>query len=1066
MGATNIPITATTTDFISAVKAAQDSIGNFNKVLNKDLIDAFRGADRADKEFQQGLGRVQKIIAQQAIEAARMASSYSSSFTSIGKSLSTYVTAPLLLAGGAAFKAYGDIDGMVRGLKAATGSAEVATAQFKDFYSLSQKPGLGLEETVQAGLQLETLGYRAQTAKKYVAEVGNAIALGGKGKVEFGQVITQFTQMAGKAKVMGDDLKPIINASPVIAKAINDMFGTVDSEQISKKLQSVGKGPKDFIESLVSTLSKLERVEGGPRNAMENFGDAAKIASYSVAGAADKVFGLTGKLNGLSNFLGNATTSFGESSTAIQATAFTVAGLAAAVGPLSLALGGLIKGYQALTLETSAFRIGLSALTSPTALAVAAAAAVAAIGYAAYQAGQPLVELVSKTELLASINKTATDSIVGERAELEHLYKVATDENRSKEERRKAIVALNQISPQYLGFLNEENISSLQASEAIRKQGEAILFRARARATEDKITELTKKRIETEQRPVSDFEKTFDAKVNPQTGMQQILSPNDIKARAQQYKNEALTAIDANIAQVESYANLNERRASRRGISVELPVSPTLNLNGGQNSAFEKLKTEVDTAKAKIEDFVAQHGPKVKIPMALQLDYTNKAQALKNAEDAVKALTPKTPKLNSGKTTSGDGTIMALLKRTENELQAKIQGLSKEALAVQVQGRNGDDPTNLFIKLRAVRDEMERLQSLTSKNQKFVLPGLSELTSGATQERMTAIIENITKLQSITPALFAKTEIKDFLTDIQRAAPSLEFLQNKIEEVRATIAALSLNKQLVPDSLVKQLEDLKKLLADATGSVNTADGMSETGDGNDSKWVAKAQKRIDSMKAAGQAFSGTATELGAQMKQAAMAFAQAGFAAFDAIGTALGSGGNPLKAALQSITDTLGNYLEKQGEALALAALFEQTAAVASGPLAPLLELPIGFQLAASAALITGGAAIKSIGKYAKGGVFRGAELGLFGEYPGAGRNPEIATPQSLMRDTFQDVLRSNGGTNPFDMIRAQAQKRQPVEMSIEMGELRVRGSDLFTALRRYKTTLQDYGGNNGGPLL
>ena len=109
----------------------------------------------------------------------------------------------MLLLSGAAFKSYADIDGINKGLKVVAGSAEGATKQFGNFFALSQKPGLGLEQTVAAGLQLETLGYQAQIAEKYIAEVGNAIALGGKGKVEFGQVITQFTQMAGKAKVMG-----------------------------------------------------------------------------------------------------------------------------------------------------------------------------------------------------------------------------------------------------------------------------------------------------------------------------------------------------------------------------------------------------------------------------------------------------------------------------------------------------------------------------------------------------------------------------------------------------------------------------------------------------------------------------------------------------------------------------------------------------------------------------------------------------------------------------------------------------------------------------------------------
>ena len=74
---TNIPILATTTDYVAAVNAAIAVTGN--------------------------------------------------SFETVGANLSTYLTAPLALASGAAFKAYADIDGMNKGLKVVTGSAEGAT---------------------------------------------------------------------------------------------------------------------------------------------------------------------------------------------------------------------------------------------------------------------------------------------------------------------------------------------------------------------------------------------------------------------------------------------------------------------------------------------------------------------------------------------------------------------------------------------------------------------------------------------------------------------------------------------------------------------------------------------------------------------------------------------------------------------------------------------------------------------------------------------------------------------------------------------------------------------------
>lgn len=38
--------------------------------------------------------------------------------------------------------------------------------------------------------------------------------------------------------------------------------------------------------------------------------------------------------------------------------------------------------------------------------------------------------------------------------------------------------------------------------------------------------------------------------------------------------------------------------------------------------------------------------------------------------------------------------------------------------------------------------------------------------------------------------------------------------------------------------------------------------------------------------------------------------------------------------------------------------------------------------------------------------------LAIFGEYTGAKNNPEITTPQNIMRETFEDVLSDYSGSN------------------------------------------------------
>lgn len=62
-----------------------------------------------------------------------------------------------------------------------------------------------------------------------------------------------------------------------------------------------------------------------------------------------------------------------------------------------------------------------------------------------------------------------------------------------------------------------------------------------------------------------------------------------------------------------------------------------------------------------------------------------------------------------------------------------------------------------------------------------------------------------------------------------------------------------------------------------------------------------------------------------------------------------------------------------------------------------------------------------SIPKLAKGNVAYGETLAIFGEYSGAKSNPEITAPQSILRDTFEDVLSGHNENN-----------RQPLHVTIE----------------------------------
>lgn len=75
--------------------------------------------------------------------------------------------------------------------------------------------------------------------------------------------------------------------------------------------------------------------------------------------------------------------------------------------------------------------------------------------------------------------------------------------------------------------------------------------------------------------------------------------------------------------------------------------------------------------------------------------------------------------------------------------------------------------------------------------------------------------------------------------------------------------------------------------------------------------------------------------------------------------------------------------------------------------------------------------------RLAKGNVAYDETLAIFGEYSGASNNPEITTPQNIMRDTFEDVLSNYGGNN----------NNRPIYLTVNVGNKKL-GQILLDDLR------------------
>lgn len=123
---------------------------------------------------------------------------------------------------------------------------------------------------------------------------------------------------------------------------------------------------------------------------------------------------------------------------------------------------------------------------------------VTALGYGLYKWSQRNDRLLTQANAMVEINKEVAKSIGSERAELDMLLGIARNEKISKDERIKAINRLNEISPEYLGNLNLENINTDAARISVEKYTTALMENARQKAIGDKMSELYSKRMELE----------------------------------------------------------------------------------------------------------------------------------------------------------------------------------------------------------------------------------------------------------------------------------------------------------------------------------------------------------------------------------------------------------------------------------------------------------------------------------------------------------------------------------------------------------------------------------------
>lgn len=280
----------------------------------------------------------------------------------IGGDLSTYVSLPLAALGGAAIKAFGDIQSLKNGLTVVTGSAKETEKQFGRLVELAKLPGLGLQEVTKGSINLQVIGFTAEKAEKSIKAFGNAVATVGGGRDEFQRATYGLAQLANTDFPLGEDLNIIKDAIPQVTPLLKEAFGTARSDE----LKAMGVSSAQVVDAIVNGLSKLPTAAGGVNNAFENLKDGVFQNLAEVGDIINQNLDISALSDKIVSGISSITNWFKSLSPEVQKATLIFAGLAIVIPPILVALGALMSTV------IPALIAGFAALISPVGLVVAA----------------------------------------------------------------------------------------------------------------------------------------------------------------------------------------------------------------------------------------------------------------------------------------------------------------------------------------------------------------------------------------------------------------------------------------------------------------------------------------------------------------------------------------------------------------------------------------------------------------------------------------------------------------------------------------------------------------------
>lgn len=227
-------------------------------------------------------------------------------------------------------------------------------------------------------------------------------------------------------------------------------------------------------------------------------------------------------------------------------------------------------------------------------------------GKSLLKGGKAIDNMAEAEKALQEARVKGLKDSVKERSELDLLYKASQDTNRSMKERVDAVDELQRKYPSYFGNMSDEEILAGKAADAYDKLKESIIEMAQARAIQEKVQELSNKRLEAEIKAEEQKAKQeqygeisgggtafVERKYRDMYGVEHTISELTKESGAYNQATQALEKYNAEIANYD---------AQIENLVKKINISAFVNDNGdiGPSSISEQLDIDRELAESRI----------------------------------------------------------------------------------------------------------------------------------------------------------------------------------------------------------------------------------------------------------------------------------------------------------------------------------------------------------------------------------------------------------------------------------------------------------------------------------